>query len=116
MDTKMVDKYIRENGDVAVLISSGYGAGWSTWGSDDLAEAKIFDKELVEAVLDYPTDPHGSLARRKEIADRKFPGEYQGGLEDIKKVAWVKPGTKFWIDEYDGAESIITEERLTFNA
>jgi hypothetical protein len=112
----MVDKYVNNKGEVAALISYGYGAGWTTWGNSDLAEAKLFDPELVKAVLDYPTDPHGSMERRKEIAARKYPGEYQGGLDDIKKVTWIKQGTKFYIDEYDGAEGLRTEEDLSFVA
>jgi len=28
----MINKYINEDGLVGVLISSGFGAGWSTWG------------------------------------------------------------------------------------
>lgn len=35
----MVDKYI-ENGKVAVLVSKGFGAGWSSWSSGDVALSK----------------------------------------------------------------------------
>ena len=28
----MVEKYYNENGELGVLISPGFGAGWSSWG------------------------------------------------------------------------------------
>ena len=44
----MVNKVIR-GGKVAVLYSPGYGAGWSTWGSEH-KEILLFHPRLVEAV------------------------------------------------------------------
>lgn len=41
-------KLIRD-GKVAVLVSPGFGAGWSTWNGDD--EDAIFNKRLALAVL-----------------------------------------------------------------
>jgi hypothetical protein len=38
--------------------------------------------------------------------DEKYDGDgYFGGADDLK-IAWVKEGVEFKIDEYDGSESI----------
>ena len=96
-------KYIKD-GKIGVLYSPGYGAGWSTWGSKENKEAMVFCEELCEAV-----DKGLTLLQIKNIAHKCFPEEYLGGLDDIKLV-FLKPGTRFRIDEYDGSESIITKD------
>jgi hypothetical protein len=90
------EKLVRD-GEVAILYSPGFGAGWSTWNSDH--EGLLFDKEIVEAVLD------GDREQAREIASRKYPSAYLGGLNDLK-VSWVQQGQQFEIEEYDGSESI----------
>jgi hypothetical protein len=91
---QMSGKVIRD-GKVGVLVSRGYGAGWSTWGS-----VSVFEPELVEAV-ERGEKPEVLL----EIADRLYPDEYNGGAEDLT-VVWLPQGTAFRINEYDGAESL----------
>jgi hypothetical protein len=93
----MVEK-LERNGEVAVLYSPGYGAGWSTWAHDH-AEQMLFDPEIAQAIL--------AEDRKKamKIAERKWPGEYFGGLEQLK-VQFVPKGTRFEIREYDGNESL----------
>lgn len=44
----MVEKYYNENGELGVLVSGGFGAGWSTWNSNELA----YDKRIVEKWLE----------------------------------------------------------------
>ena len=36
----MVEKYYNENGELGVLYSPGFGAGWSTWSNEELAYDK----------------------------------------------------------------------------
>lgn len=91
------DKYVKD-GKVAVLISPGYGAGWSTWAGHS-SEAAVFDRELVEAVL------VGDSARIAEVVTRKFPGVCTGGVYQLQ-VEWVPIGERFQITEYDGNEDL----------
>lgn len=95
------EKVIRD-GHVAVLVSPGYGAGWSTWAREDLADRVMFDPETVEWVERGKTDPQPDF-------EAKF-GEhfYDGGAEDLV-VMWLPVGTRFRIQEYDGAESLWRE-------
>lgn len=94
----MVDKYIRDD-QVAVLISHGFGAGWSTWADSKDAEKMLFDPDIVQAVLDKDWD------KAMKLSEEKYPNAYNGGLLDIC-VYWMPIGTQFYIHEYDGAESI----------
>ena len=109
--------YLNEDGTkYAVLVSYGYGAGWSSWNKDWFA----YDKRIVEFWLAHKDDEQwmrtlvGSI---KESPAHKEAREfftntiglkdcpYLGGFADIKLV-WINRGTVWHIHEYDGAESI----------
>jgi hypothetical protein len=98
-----MNKVIKD-GKVAVLYSPGFGAGWHTWGAP--VEA-IFDPDLVQAVLakDY--------SKAQEIAQTKWPNVYHGGVDQLE-VEWVTEGALFQITEYDGAESVETQDDTTW--
>ena len=89
---------IERDGKVAVLISPGFGAGWSTWNAE-YAETLCMDADIVQAVLD------GDLQKAANVAELKCPDIYTGGARDLC-VVWVPKGAVFEINEYDGAESI----------
>lgn len=85
-----------------VLISKGYGAGWATWNTLEMAVDEeliaLFEKgctseEMEEACTakGYTSDTGGSV--------------YMGGFEDLAVVE-VPKGTRFTIREYDGAEFV----------
>jgi hypothetical protein len=42
---------------------------------------------------------------REAVAQAEFPDAYQGAVADLQ-VEWVKKGSRFEIDEYDGRESV----------
>lgn len=99
------EKFVNEAGDVGVLVSHGYGAGWFSWNEDN--PRLLFDKALVRAVLD------GDLTKAAQLAEQmKLPGSDYVCVLGAKglQVHWLVPGTQFRIDEYDGAESIETRE------
>lgn len=110
----MVEKIIRVD-KVAVLISPGFGAGWTTWNQDHKdVEQMLFDPDIVNAILEWEKADGKNwkqcLMKIKEIANAKYnqnPDDYfyEGGLKDVE-VVWVQMGRKFIINEYDGAESI----------
>lgn len=60
----MVERFTREDGKVAVLISSDHGAGWSTWVSEEDEEALLFQAEIVKSVLDGNCRKAASLATK----------------------------------------------------
>lgn len=97
-----MNKYTNANGEVAVLYSPGFGAGWFSWNSE--APKMLYDPEVVQWVLDgKPND------KTPDVKDGRY-GEYfyPGGMTDLV-VWWLKPGTRFRIDEYDGNETLVID-------
>ncbi len=95
-------KVYNEQGEVAVLYSPGYGAGWSTWNSNNEC---VFAPEIVQMVLD-DADTTEIEDKAEEIFGDDF---YLGGAFQLK-IEWLKPGTVFRINEYDGHETVETED------
>ena len=91
-----VNKLIR-NGQVAVLISPGNGAGWSTWNSEN--EEILFDPAIVEFV------EHNKWEELEVYVKLKYPNIYLGGMRDLQ-IEWLPEGTEFIVNEYDGSETL----------
>jgi hypothetical protein len=88
-----------------ILISPGFGAGWSTWigATREQKEFALFDAKLIEAVERGLTQADvDDFEARFEAA---FPGEscYTGGARDLC-VREVEG--EFLVEEYDGSESL----------
>lgn len=105
----MVDKYIKD-GQVGVLVSGGYGAGWSTWSYEyglDLA----LDKRIIEKFLelsDKSKDIEYEDAEKEMDSFLKSIGYndvYVGGLDGLH-LEMVDEGIPIRINEYDGFESL----------
>lgn len=99
-----------EHGRVAVLVSHGFGAGWSTWADDSEAEGMLFDSRIVDAVL-----AEQSASEIAALVEELGYDSYLGGVDDLR-VYWLEPGTRFIVDEYDGSESLRTFDDLTYVA
>ena len=95
-----MNKLIRD-GQVAVIFSPGYGAGWYSWHQ---IEELLYDPSIVQWL------ESGELDKIENYLTLKYPGEYFGGLEDLS-IKWINQGTEFQIHEYDGAESIEYREK-----
>ena len=105
-----MNKVIRD-GKVAVLVSPGFGAGWSTWafrGEEDIRDFMLFDPTLVtmvergesaEAIESYVTAIH--------------PHTYCGGADGLT-IFWLPVGTAFRIHEYDGSESVEIRDEMNW--
>lgn len=91
------EKYYDSDGNVAVLYSPGFGAGWYTWNTD--YEGLVFDKNIVELVLANKID------KAIKFAEQKYPDIYTGGGDDLK-IKWVPKGHQFLIKEHDGYELV----------
>jgi len=82
------------DGKVAVAVSYGFGAGWSTWNGINPMDARFNTLFL-----------NGEIGEIKKICEAEDLG-YAGGAEDVS-IEWIPVGTKFVIEEYDGAESLM---------
>lgn len=92
------------DGKVAVLVSAGFGAGWSSWNYqypemlfDPKIVAMVETEQSVEAILAY--------------CEVKYPEGYFGGAGDLE-VRWLPVGTCFRVHEYDGSESLEIKEDM----
>tara|TARA_R100000544_G_scaffold34170_2_gene20863 strand:+ start:789 stop:1115 length:327 start_codon:yes stop_codon:yes gene_type:complete len=95
-----------KDGQVAVLVSRGYGAGWYSWNNE--SEDILFDPDIVKILIDCDNDP--SPRDKKDIVDvaeSKYGDNYYGGVDGLR-VEWVDEGCIFRINECDGAESLYT--------
>ena len=87
----MCDTYCKD-GKMAVLISPGYGAGWSTWNRPELA----YNKLVVDAFLDYK-EGRITDSEFKEHINSLYPNEhiFYGGFYDGLRIEWVPFGKQF---------------------
>lgn len=101
-----MEKVVKD-GKVAVLFSRGYGAGWGSW-NYGVHDVIMFHPKIVQMVED---------GREMDITEEWLEKElglkdvYTGGREGLY-IEWVPEGIRFRIDEYDGAERIITIDDL----
>ena len=108
-----VEKYYHEaTGRVAVLVSPGWGAGWSSWNHElRLTEFLLFDRRLVELVLRKASEEEARQMMQTLGID---PMPYLGGWNDLE-IVWVRPGTQFRIHEYDGNETLVRLDAETYH-
>ena len=98
----MIAKYVKD-GQVAVLYSPGYGAGWFTWNTD--TPEILFDPAIVELVEQEKWE------ELQSYVVLKYPNIYSGGLRDLR-IRWIPVGTQFHVNEYDGSETIETRDSV----
>lgn len=92
------------DGKVAVLVSPGYGAGWSTWNNFDLAVDLIFHYDIASMLHNKV-----QFSQIEQYAKAALPDAQLHGLDKVE-IQWVPEGTRFQIKEYDGSEWIETHE------
>ena len=100
-----MEKVVR-NGLVAVLVSPGFGAGWSTWNSE--IPELLFDPVVVGMVEDGT-----NVDTIAAYCEAKYPDGYFGGADDLI-VEWVPVGTQFRIHEYDGSETLECKDAMSW--
>lgn len=99
------DGKVIKDGEVALLISHGYGAGWSTW-NHKFPEC-LTDPEVVTMLI------LGSTPRDiEQFVEDKYGHEFYSGGADGLTIVWVPEGSKYFIIEQDGSETLLTENML----
>ena len=81
LNTNLMNKLIRD-GKVAVLVSPGHGAGWSTWNAEH--EEILFDPAIVEFV------EHNRWEELDVYVKLKYPQIYAGGMRDLQIECFLK--------------------------
>jgi hypothetical protein len=113
---KLHDKH----GNVAVVISPGYGGGWSTWMDIDPSNAVVAFVVLTGgkatihgAVKD---DPEHSIVVDNGLGWMYLEWYERGNMrgEDLR-ISWLSPGTAYQVSEYDGSESLETRDNMNWH-
>jgi hypothetical protein len=98
---------VKRNGQVAVLVSHGFGAGWSTW--NPAYPEMLYDPDVVELLEAprpmFPSEQEEAICALLARLGR-YPDAYFGGADGLR-VHWVPSKARFRIDEYDGSESLV---------
>jgi len=97
-------KYYNDKGEIGLVISSGFGAGWSSWYYGDAQDFLLMDHMIVTMCM------HNTPAQEvlEYLVDNEMGDTYMGGWDDCY-VVFLPPNTPFYLQEYDGSESIITK-------
>lgn len=100
-----------------ILYSPGYGAGWSSWNSGEVAKYMLTYQPIIDFLEnggEFPDDysivenKHPLLQQLQKECMEKFNEDYVCvlGARDLK-VAEVKGLVR--IEEYDGSESYVEQ-------
>lgn len=108
--------YNEDNTEYAILISTGYGTGWSTANErNELAyDCRVIwfwvmhhDPEFCKKLMNPNSYEHFEAQTFFKVCCG-YDDVYFGGYENIQ-MKWIPVGTKIYIDEYDGLECIKKE-------
>ena len=112
---KDIEYYYNDKGEIGILVSYGYGAGWSSWSEYGIKLA--VDKRIIEKFLEHIHDKEwcnaissfGDNIIKKEFSDYLssigYDNVFLGGLVQCN-LEYVPLGSAVRITEYDGAESL----------
>lgn len=95
---------LNKDGNVAVLVSEGYGAGFLTWGAPTEA---IFNPTLIRLI--EQGDTRGAI----NFAKKTWKGITTLGIVDLV-IQWVPEGSEFIIDSYDGNETLMLKNDINW--
>lgn len=108
-------KYIRD-GEVAVLYSPGYGAGWSTWAEGTERELLLYDPDIVQLVLDRNSQKI-TWAEFSEKVEMVWQLKSYTSYCDYEtlQIMWIPEGSLFRVEEYDGSETVHMQHEYTWH-
>ena len=101
-ELRFLDTVLQIGGQMKVLVSRGYGAGWSTWNDPRMA----FDERLIRAFeCGITQEDMQELCVECGYMDVNGDPPYMGGFKQLEVVD-ISSGVLFQIMEYDGSEYI----------
>ena len=72
---------------------------------------EFFDKDFKLGILGGGQLGRMFIQEAINYCEKTWPEEYSGGVADLH-VAWVEEGRRFIVEEYDGAESLLFEDKI----
>ena len=101
---KDIEYSYNKNGDIEILISPGFGAGWSTWSSEYSINLAV-DKRIIDFFKKYKHDVDIDKVDNF-LTSIGYKNVFMSGYYDLI-IETVPEGSKFRISEYDGHETLI---------
>ena len=112
-ENKMVEFYRNDKNQVAVLVSPGYGSGFSTWNEN---KEIAYDSRVIQLWMDHP---HKEERCRTELSNPDeetvyisqqlesfgYKNAWLCGWHQIE-LQWVDSDSFFRVSDYDGSEYI----------
>ncbi|NDD84090.1 hypothetical protein EB118_17585 [bacterium] len=96
-----MDKVVKD-GYVAVVLSAEYGIGWYKGDS-----RVLFDPEIVYMVLEGRLGEELHAYCKRMCYDVYIPvSRFNKGVNQFLDIHWIKEGTDFYVNSYDGLEKI----------
>ena len=101
-ELRFLDTVLQIGGQMKVLVSRGFGAGWSSWNDPRMA----FDERLIRAFeCGITQEDMQELCVECGYVDVNGGPPYMGGFKQLEVVD-IPSGVLFQIMEYDGSEYI----------
>ena len=112
---KDIEYYYNDKGEIGILVSYGYGAGWSSWSEYGIKLA--VDKRIIEKFNEHIDDDewcreidsfHDNDIKtefQNFLSSIGYDNVYLGGVKDCELV-FVPKGSAVRITEYDGNENL----------
>ena len=95
-----------------ILYSPGYGAGWSSWNSGEVAKYMLTYQPIIEHIeADKGPVPPALLDQLQRECAEKFGDGYVCVLGADQLKIWTGTGP-VKIEEYDGNESVTTPDDI----
>ncbi len=93
-----------------ILYSPGYGAGWTSWNERKLWSKMFTWQPLIEAVErgEKIQDDHPAVLSLVEEIEREFGEDTYVCTLGSDQLQVAEVFKAFYIEEYDGSESIVT--------
>jgi hypothetical protein len=97
-----------------ILYSPGFGAGWSSWNSGEVAKFMLTYQPIIDHIeTGKGPVPESLLEQLQADCKEKFGAEYVCVLGAEQLAVWTGHGP-VKIDEYDGHESVTQPSDITW--
>lgn len=107
-------KFYTSKDELVILVSPGYGGGWSSWAGRKHSERILMDASIIRFFYDnyvmnanqnWRKEPNNVDAMKKFLEKNGITDIFMGGLYQLK-LEFIPKGKIFRIKEYDGYESV----------
>lgn len=104
-----------KDGAVAVLYSASFGGGWSSWADEQEKTLLLFDPDIVHLVLQRESGLISARECEEQVDIIIQLKGYTCAQPALLHVCWVPVGSRFIVQEYDGQETVVTQDAIQWH-